>query len=1179
MRPIRLELSGLNSYTDKQVIDFKKLTSRGLFGIFGNTGSGKSTILDAITIALYGDISRKTTDYINSNCDKAVVKYEFEIGSKNNRKRYYVERTIKTNNTGGTKTSRVLLGEIKDDGDILVLADKVGEVKNKIHDIIGLTSEDFTRSVVLPQGKFSEFLKLQDGTRRKMLERIFNLEKYGEKLSNKVKDRRKIIKAQSDNLEGQLITFTESKGISEELYEKVKDELKETINLEKEKHIELDKEEKDLEISKVILENQKYLQKYSERKKELDLLEKEINLKREQIERNDKAENIVPHINDIKLLEKDINENTCEVEKLDVIIGNLKKEIDLLSTRYDEAYKEKNEKLPILIEERSKLQRGIELEEKVENLYSKIKSIKVEIENYDSNKGDLEKDIQELEYQISSKYNKIQENRSLVENLSISTELKENIFAANNKEEELSKLSDEKEEKYKSLKEVEKRLEKLKSKNINIEKNKNSMEEKLKRLMEKQEFLERNFPGDSKLVLREKENLHNLKSKLENIKYYESQIKNIKNELNKNEIIKFENNRNLKESTDKIERLNKNLEDLKKEQEQLAYLNMASYLREKLDENEPCPVCGSINHEKTYYNSNYEEAKLVDEKIKKLEIDLNREKSIYEDFSLRNREITSIENIKQKSLEDLENKLGDVSSSTLEKEIDIKQKELRILEDKVTSWEEDKNTTIEEIYKIKDEKNEIEKEEVKIKENLNSDNKLKNELKEKIQNLKINYDSLNIEYLSLKSKVKVSNLSSKVKEIAENEKTVEKLNKEVSELNKEKELLDNKLKEKNIAFNEIDKKLSNLLQLRDTRYKEVKGYEDELNKITKGISCEKLLKETLDDIERIVNNEELLKNELNGKRYEYEENAKIKSSKDGILSQAKKQLDIQNQTLINLLIENKFDSINTVEKSLLKEEDKNTFKDEIEKYNEEKKYVILKIEDYNKKLDGRSIKEEDLQELQLSISNLKSDIAKLRTNIGSKENELKNIEKSLESMKDLRKEIKKVKHELSLLDEINKLIMGNKFVEFVATNQLKYIALEASKRLSSITRGRYALEIDENLNFIMRDNMNGGQRRSVDSLSGGETFLTSLSLALALSSQIQLKGNSPLEFFFLDEGFGSLDIELLDIVMESLENLHSDKLSVGIISHVEELKNRVPVKLLVSPCDVGKGSRVKIEYS
>ncbi|MDL0417928.1 SbcC/MukB-like Walker B domain-containing protein, partial [Clostridioides difficile] len=92
-------------------------------------------------------------------------------------------------------------------------------------------------------------------------------------------------------------------------------------------------------------------------------------------------------------------------------------------------------------------------------------------------------------------------------------------------------------------------------------------------------------------------------------------------------------------------------------------------------------------------------------------------------------------------------------------------------------------------------------------------------------------------------------------------------------------------------------------------------------------------------------------------------------------------------------------------------------------------------------------------------------------------------------------------------------------------------------------------------------------------------FLTSLSLALALSSQIQLKGSAPLEFFFLDEGFGSLDSELLEIVIESLERLHSNNLSVGIISHVEELKNRVPVKLLVSSSEAGIGSKVKIEYS
>ena len=1176
MKPIKLELMGLNSYTDKQTIDFEKLTSRGLFGIFGNTGSGKSTILDAITIALYGDISRGTTDYINSNSDKAVVKYEFEIGSKNNRRRYFVERTIKNTPAGGTKTSRVILGEVKVNGDINVLADKVGDVKSKIQDIIGLTSDDFTRSVVLPQGKFSEFLKLQDRDRRKMLERIFNLEKYGEKLSNKVKVRRNEAKENITSLNGKL---SQHEGVTEELYEEIKEELSESKNLEKVKIEELSRAEKEFEENKVVFEDQKSLQKYIDRKSEIDSKEKEINVKREAIERSERGETIIPHINDIKILEKDIYENSNEVEKLEGIIGNIKKEIDLLSIRYEEAKKEKNEKIPLLIEEKGKLQRGIELEEKIETLNTSIKELKKEIDIDTKEKEKLEKLIIDLQSQVDNKYKKIQENNKNIESLRISTEVKNTIFEAYTKEEELKKLSVEKEENKNLLKEVSKRIEDFKIKNIEVEKNKSSVNEKLKRLLEHQETLEKNCPGNNKIILSEKEYLHNLKSKLENIKDYEKQISVIKDDLNKNEKIRFENQRYLNESSEKLERINKSIEDLKKEQGKLIYQNMASYLRQELKDNEPCPVCGSIHHEKIYTSANFEEAKLVEEKIKKLEDEYSKEKRDHDELALKNREINSFESIKRKSLSELEGKLGDYKSSSLEKEIDIKQKELKILEEKVTSWEEDKSKTLDEIYKIKDLKNDVEKEEIKIKENLNLDKKLSSELKEKVDNLNKKYDNLNLECLGLKSKIKINDLESKVKEISENEKKVEKLNKEMSILNKDKENLDNELKDKNILFNEIDKKLSNLIQLRDTKYNEVKNKEEELNKIAKGISPAKLLKSVIDNIDKITNNEKELIEMLTSKKQDFDENSKLKSSKDGVLSQAKKQLEIKKETLITLLIDNKFDSVTSVEKAILQKEDKDKYKGEIEHFDEETKYLIVKISDLNKKLNGRSVKPEEFENLNTTINMLKNEIANLRKNIGSKENELKNIEKSLLSIKELTKDIKKVQHELSLLDEINKLIMGNKFVEYVATNQLRYIALEASKRLGAITRGRYALEIDENLNFIMRDNMNGGQRRSVDSLSGGETFLTSLSLALSLSSQIQLKGSSPLEFFFLDEGFGSLDTELLDVVIESLENLHNDQLSIGIISHVEELKNRVPVKLLVSSSDVGKGSRVKIEYS
>ncbi|NGP44513.1 hypothetical protein G4V62_05900 [Bacillaceae bacterium SIJ1] len=90
--------------------------------------------------------------------------------------------------------------------------------------------------------------------------------------------------------------------------------------------------------------------------------------------------------------------------------------------------------------------------------------------------------------------------------------------------------------------------------------------------------------------------------------------------------------------------------------------------------------------------------------------------------------------------------------------------------------------------------------------------------------------------------------------------------------------------------------------------------------------------------------------------------------------------------------------------------------------------------------------------------------------------------------------------------------------------------------------------------------------------------MTSLALALALSAQIQLRGTYPLQFFFLDEGFGTLDQSMLDTVVSALEGLHDDKRSIGLISHVPELQERLVRKLTVSPPSfAGQGSIVKVE--
>jgi len=165
-----------------------------------------------------------------------------------------------------------------------------------------------------------------------------------------------------------------------------------------------------------------------------------------------------------------------------------------------------------------------------------------------------------------------------------------------------------------------------------------------------------------------------------------------------------------------------------------------------------------------------------------------------------------------------------------------------------------------------------------------------------------------------------------------------------------------------------------------------------------------------------------------------------------------------------------------------------------------------------------------------------------------------------------------------LLEQIKGLLKGNSFIEYVAEERLRYIAREASATLGIMTRFRYALELDSDNGFVIRDNASGGVHRPVTSLSGGEIFLTSLSLALALSSQIHLKGQSPLEFFFLDEGFGTLDNNLLDQVIDSLERISTKERMIGLISHVPELKNRITRRLVVEPPrQEGGGSHVSIE--
>ncbi len=166
----------------------------------------------------------------------------------------------------------------------------------------------------------------------------------------------------------------------------------------------------------------------------------------------------------------------------------------------------------------------------------------------------------------------------------------------------------------------------------------------------------------------------------------------------------------------------------------------------------------------------------------------------------------------------------------------------------------------------------------------------------------------------------------------------------------------------------------------------------------------------------------------------------------------------------------------------------------------------------------------------------------------------------------LMKEIKAKKEAFAVLDDLNALIGsadGAKFRRYAQSVTLDHLIWLANKHLSSL-HGRYKLQrrAAEGLALEVIDHWQGDASRDTKTLSGGESFLVSLALAVSLSDLVSHK--TSIDSLFLDEGFGTLDSETLDTALDALDRLNSHGKTIGIISHVEALKERIPTQIKVS---------------
>ncbi|HEY5013654.1 MAG TPA: SMC family ATPase [Acidimicrobiia bacterium] len=185
-------------------------------------------------------------------------------------------------------------------------------------------------------------------------------------------------------------------------------------------------------------------------------------------------------------------------------------------------------------------------------------------------------------------------------------------------------------------------------------------------------------------------------------------------------------------------------------------------------------------------------------------------------------------------------------------------------------------------------------------------------------------------------------------------------------------------------------------------------------------------------------------------------------------------------------------------------------------------------------------------------------------------NELTRVKAGIAEAKKLRKAIGKREEEAEVAKTLAGLLAANRFERWLVAEALDVLVTDASRALQELSGGHYSFAFDEG-SFLVVDHRNADERRSVRTLSGGETFQAALALALALSDQLgdlAANGAARLESIFLDEGFGTLDPDTLDAVASTIENLAVGDRMVGLVTHVAELSERVPVRYVV-----GRGAR------
>lgn len=1206
MKILKIELQNINSLQSETpiIIDFENpiFQDVGLYAITGATGAGKTTILDAITIALYQNVPRFNRsnikagliDVVSYGATDALSRVTFSIKNLRYEAQWSIRLVAKNGKRLTNPDENVRLKNLETEE---ILAEKKKEFRILIEKITQLTYQQFLRSVMLAQGEFAAFLSANASEKGKLLEQITGEEIYkkiGEAIgARKAKETKALDTIKSKINTEDLLSDnqrTELQKEQEYIAAEVSALTPKTQQLEKilqwyAKEELLRKEKEQLEADSEVLEKHREAQKPT-----IELLELHEKAKpfKEQIKVMKDLESSI--LEKKELLQRLINDEKADAEQLEIAKKKALQNKEILIQKE----REQTEWLP-------KLDTVTTLDANILTLTQQKKGFTETFQQRSKVIEDLNRSIAKKHTeseQLKEKCNALESylttNKSTLLLEKELTDWNTKLTLRKNKRERLLDISKSKIEKDNALKNlkltVSQKTEKLEAENIGI----GLLVEKLKeidRAVAKKDLTE---------SLAKQEQLKNQQETFTNAlritKTFQTDT-NTKNKLEEEVKKLTDHNKSLKSELDvlipKISKAKQAVEDAEKILHLERTIKSFEEERKKLVKEDPCPLCGSTEHP---YVDTYQTIELS--KSQKIVADRKAELSHFQEHNkqlaikIAETETSLASTIK--NLEDITVRIhahltdfGILPTNTTIDNLDLIEASLTAINSKLKSigneiikaqeLQKQKEVTSATLIAEKEKIGTLQEEIAALKEKLKNS---KQELLDRSTEQEKVIEALSIAETSLQEDLAlyqlqlpamedtiqfIKNLETKINTYKEKEKQSGTHKNEHAQLHiiiqNDSKQLEDKTKENDQLQEEIAK-LANKLQQDTSQRKGILPIEittdqkrSELQNSTekakteeeKSISVQQKLEQKQAAIQR---EHEILKKDV--------ESLNTKIVKD-------------TETLNNAITLTDFASRSALENALLNDEDAAKHQSILRKLEDKS----LELKTKKKQWDISSAKQEKAKDFETPLGEatkekqeLEQTKTKLLKETGSLKQKIALDDQIRERNKTVISEItiqEKIVHKWKTLLE---LIGGSKdaFNTYVQRLTLQNLIHLANIHLYKLNK-RYSLKMKEKyssgeeLNFMLVDHYQADETRLVDTSSGGEKFLISLSLALGLSDLAS--HNVAIGSLFIDEGFGTLDNNTLETVIATLETLQAQGKMIGIISHVENLKERISTQIQV----------------